>query len=361
MYPRESGPYNLDNCLRLKKCERKGNMRFFGFVLAIVAVALFAMSSAAQTPSSCAPSPRRGAAPVGPELEIACAYMNAHEYKTAEGYFVSAAKQRKVKKQALEGLVEALKLEHDVKEKERQEKERHILEAAKLYESNRMWNKAEDGFKSLIAPETDHITEAKEGFARALDEQWRENLISKIIEGIKRFVEVVALLLAFCLLFVYVRTLFKRRRSVEILPFVAPTDDFRDRLSAGLAYARAVMLDPAGSPAITLPASLVAGLPSFTDELPELADLEIGGAKLPLAAISKIWGTPAIEARGGADGLDPVGSGYSVMKIRGKDAPRFQRWQIRATPPSAFRDDVRDFSYNVLVEVLSAYDSYKNS
>lgn len=296
---------------------------------------------------------------MGSELEIARAYMNAKEYKTAEGYFILAARQQRVRKQALEGLVEALQLGHDAKEKERQERESQILEAAKLYESNGMWVKSEDSFKSLIAPGTAHLTDAKEGFANALNEQWRENLFSEISEWIKRLLEVLALILAFCLLAAYVRILFKRRKSVEILPFVAPTDEFRNRLSASLAYARAAMLDPAGSPATTVPASLVAGLPPFIDELPELEDLEIGGAKLPLAAISKIWGTPAVEARSGADGLDPVGSGYSVMKIRGQKTLRFHKWQIRATPPNALRDDVRDFSYNVLIEVLSAYDSYK--
>lgn len=341
------------------KREHKGNMRFFGFVLAVATVAPFTVSSAAQTPCCCTSPPHRCAAPVRSELEIACAYMNAKEYKTAEEYFILAAKQQSVRKQALEGLAEALKLEHDAKEKERQEMETQILETARLYESNGMWSKSEDSFKSLIAPGTIHITEAKEGLARALDEQWRENFYTNISEWIKRILESLALILAIWLLFAYGQILFKRRKSVEILPFVTPTDDFRNRLSASLAYVRAAMLDPAGSPATTLPASLVAGLPPFIDELPELEDLEIGGAKLPLAAISKIWGIPAVEARSGADGLEPVGSGYSVMKIRGQETPRFHKWQIRATPPGALRDDVRDFSYNVLIEVLSAYDSYK--
>jgi hypothetical protein len=334
-------------------------MRVVGFVLAIATVALFTISSTAQTPCCCTSPPRRTAAPVGSELEIAWAYMNAKEYKTAEEYFILAAKQPRVRKQALEGLVEALQLGQDAKERERQEREGQILETAKLYECNGMWSKSEDSFKSLIVPGTDHLAEAKEGFARTLDEQRGEHLFSEISEWIKRSLEIVALILALCLLSAYVHILFKRRKSVEILPFVAPTDDFRNKLSASLAYSRAAMLDPAGSPATTVPASLVAGLPPFIDELPELEDLEIGGAKLPLAAISKIWGTPAVEARSGADGMDPVGSGYSVVKIRGQETPRFHKWQIRATPPSALRDDVRDFSYNVLIEVLSAYDSYK--
>jgi tetratricopeptide (TPR) repeat protein len=341
--------------------KRKGNMRGFGFVLAIATVALFTISSTAQTPCCCTSAPRRAAAPVGPELEIARAYMNAKEYKSAEMYFILAAKQQSVRKQALEGLVEALQLGEKAVEKDRQEKERLILEIAKLYESNGMWSKSEDSFKSLIVPETNQLTEAKEGFARSLDEQRREKLLSERGEWIKRGIETVGLILAFCLLFAYVGILFKRRKSVEILPFVAPTDDFRNRLSASLAYARAAMLDPAGSSATTVPASLVAGLPPFIDELPELDDLEIGGTKLPLAAISKIWGTPAVEARSGADGMDPVGSGYSVVKIRGQEPARFHKWQIRATPPNALRDDVRDFSYNVLIEVLSAYDSHKKS
>lgn len=334
-------------------------MRFSRFGLAIATLAILTISSAAQTPCCCTPPPRRGPTPVGSELEVARAYMDAKEYKTAEEYFILAAKQQKVRKQALEGLREALKLGHDAKEKERQQKENQTLETAELYESNGMWSKSEDSFRSLIAPGTDHVTEAKAGLARALNEQWRENLYSKISECIKRILEALALIVASCLLFAYVRILFKRRKSVEILPFVAPTEEFKNRLSAGLAYARAAMLDPAASPATTVPASLVAGLPPFIDDLPELEDLEIGGAKLPLAAISKIWGTPRVEARSGADGLEPLGSGYSVMKIRGREMPRFHKWQIRATPPNALRDDVRDFSYNVLIEVLSAYDSYK--
>jgi hypothetical protein len=138
-----------------------------------------------------------------------------------------------------------------------------------------------------------------------------------------------------------------------IQPFAAPTDELAKGLDIHLRYARAMMQDPALSPAGQVPASLVENLLTFADETESIEDLEIAGSKVPFASLAKLFGRPRIQVTGGFDGVAPIGNAYSIVKGHDDGAYVFIQHTIRVGEPSEQRRDLLDFAYDVIVKASS--------
>jgi hypothetical protein len=148
-----------------------------------------------------------------------------------------------------------------------------------------------------------------------------------------------------------------RRKSIHIHPFVAPTEEIANGLAFNLKYARAMMQNPALSPAAQMPAALVASLLMFSDEVDPIEDLEVAGSKIPLASLASLFGRPAIQVSGGFDGIAPLGYAYSLVQTRNGKSDSFHRQLVRVGVPSQQRRDLLDFAYDVVVRATAAYAS----
>ena len=297
------------------------------------------------------PQPPSAAKQPDPELDMALIYEQANDYKDAEAHFALAARDANVREVALRGLqrvIAALKVE-----KERTETQ--MLDTADFYGSEDLWDKAEESYGSVSTSDSEAIRKrAMTGLQRTLRERSAERAYGAIGEWIKRGAEFAAFLLAVVLVVRYISILLRRRRSIRLFPFVAPTDEQSKRLAFSLAYARASLQDPAASPLLSGPASLFVTLPSFSEDLPEVEDLEIAVAKIPFASLARIFGSAVVEVHGGFDGGKPLGNGYSMITTRGSRTPQFQQWPIRIGAADEQRA-ITDFAYHVLVEAVVAH------
>lgn len=299
---------------------------------------------------------------VNADLEIAKVYMRLKNWSEAEEHFVLAARDPLSQTEALTGLENA-RSEIDA---EKDMGETAPMGVAKLYEDNDIQDKAEAIYQSAATNSTvseDTRKSAAEGLARILKAQGGDRFFSSVkvwserIEGlVESFFWVAALLLSFVLAWHIGGAIFKRRKAVLFQDFITPSEELSRSLSIIFKQARSRMQNPSLSPIGAMSAVLVQHMPTFSDEVEPIEDLEIGGAKLPFAAIARLWGEPRIQISGGFDGLSPLGSIFATIKRRGGEQEIHRDQIVRTGVPSQQRGDLFDFAYDLIVRSSTAYD-----
>jgi hypothetical protein len=292
--------------------------------------------------------------PGNADLELAERYAGLGDWKDAETHFAAAAKDPASRVEALACI-----------EMARRNEDAAVLETGKHYESEHLWSRAEDLYRTAatdpsLAEETRKKAASRLSAllqAQTWDQEWTEwkEKVKDPTEAIVGVVvEVGAFLLALVILVATILSIAKSRRIILIHPFAAPTDELAKGLNIHLKYARTMMQNPALSPAGQMPAALVGNLLTFDDEIEPIEDLEIAGSKIPFASLAKLFGRPAIRVSGGFDGVAPFGYAYSVVKTHDGRADALLQHTIRVGVPSLQRRDLLDFAYDVMVSASSA-------
>jgi hypothetical protein len=317
-------------------------------IIFITAVAL-ALPDFGSAKCKCARKPKPHTAapqPLNADLEMAKLYAKLGDWKDSESHYAAAAKDPVVQQEALTGLEQA--------RRNADAAQTAVLTTGRLYESEDLWPRAEDLYRvaSTDVSMRDEIrSQATTRLANALRKQSGERTWAEWKEWIAKVLEVAIPIL---LIAVATRAILKRRKAILIHPFTAPTDDLVKQLAFNLKYARARMQDPALSPAGAIPAVLVGNM-LMDEEVEPIEDLEIAGTKVPLAALAKLLGKPAIQINGGFDGVAPLGYAYFVLESRSGRADGFHHDLIRVGVPNQQRQDLIDFAYDVVIKASSAY------
>lgn len=290
--------------------------------------------------------------PCDDELAVARILEDAGDWKGAETHFESAVKEPQCRFEAAIGVQTA-----------RGHQEEDLLRTGRIYESEHQWTKAEEIYRvaagdAAVEEVTRYI--AGERLKSVLQEEEQEKKLPEwrdsIAEWVKGAAETVAFVLGVVLLYSAFKSIKKSRRTILIYPFSAPNDELKNGINIHLRYARELMQNPALSPTAPVPPVLLENLLLFSDEVEAIEDLEIAGSKIPFAALGRRFGEPRIQVRGGFDGVAPVGSAYSVIKLRqGNNAVLIQH-AIRVGVPSQQRVDLLDFAYDVIRKASSAYE-----
>jgi hypothetical protein len=204
---------------------------------------------------------------------------------------------------------------------------------------------------------------AADGLATALKAQEpdrRNASLKEWTERIRGLVEflfwALVLLIGFFLASAIWNTISRMRKAILFHDFSTPSDETSRGLAILFKQARARMQNPSLSPVTVMPAVLIRNLPTFSDEVEPIEDLELGGAKIPFAAIAGVWGQPKIQISGGFDGLSPLGDIFAVIKRRGDNQPIYREQVVRTGVPSQQRSDLFDFAYDVIIRSSTAYD-----
>jgi hypothetical protein len=294
-----------------------------------------------------AEAPQATTSAVNADLKLARDFASLGDWRDAGAHFADAAKDPASQQEALACINTARAMVDSA-----------VLQAGQLYESERQWSKAEDLYRTAIV---DPSTGSKsrqvlaERLKAVLQAEHRENLWSKCNDLVKDVAETAVFFFALVLFVVTVRSIRKSRKLILVHPFTAPTDELAKGLNNYFRYARAMMQNPALSPAGQVPAVLVEDLLTFDDEIEPIEDLEIAGSKVPFSSLSKLFGQSRIRVTGGFDGVAPFGNAYSIVKTHDGSADVFVNHTIRVGVPSMQRRDLVDFAYDVLVKASSAH------
>jgi hypothetical protein len=324
--------------------ERKAGVKVPKTLIVILATAGFTQPIPGSAQCVCSAKPRNA------DLEMAKIYAGLSDWKDAETHFAVAAKDPAYQKEALAGLEKA-RWNVDAAQAA-------VLEAGGLYESEHMWSKAEDLYRvaaidSSMRDETRSAIAVR--LAAVLKAQRWEREFDSWKKGVETAFEAVVFAIGVILLFATIHSIWRRRRAIHIYPFAAPSEELANGVAVNLKYARAMMQNPALSPAGSMPAPLVANLMTFNDEVDPIEDLEIAGSKIPFSSLANLFGRPAIQVSGGFDGVAPLGYAYSIVKTHNASADSFHQQSIRVGAPNQQRRDLLDFAYDVLVRATSAY------
>jgi hypothetical protein len=299
---------------------------------------------------------------VNADLEMAKIYVRLKNWSEAEAHFVLAARDPLSLREALVGL-------EDARSKVNAEKlagDAAPLDAAKLFEERDIQSKAEEIYRttaqnSAIAESTRKA--AADGLAKALDAQRSDRWFATTkewMERIKGWVEflfwLVALVLGIILGRAVIGSILRRRKIILFHGFDTPSDETSRSLAIMLRQARVRMQNPWLSPVGVMPAVLVQNMPTFDSELEPIEDLELGGAKIPFAAIARIWGDPKVQVHGAFDALSPSGSIFAAIKKRGVEQELYRAQRVRTGVPSQQRGDLFNFAYDVIVRASKAFD-----
>jgi hypothetical protein len=320
-----------------------------GQISVALALALAVVSVAeVKAPPDCPPG-QSSVSPVKvPNQDIALAkiYEGAGDWKDAEIHFVAAAADPSARNEALEG-VRTSHVEID-------KAQSLILDAGSKYEKAHLWSKAEDIYRAIaVDPNAgisvrckavkrlEFVLREQEG-SRGFDEGW---------ERLKKVVEAAAAFIGVLLLVAGLRSISKGRRRIVLHNFSAPNEELAAIVAMHLKYARQTMLSPSLSIAYQMPTTL--NIFQFEDESEGIEDIEVAGTAIPLAALSKLFATPAVTVRGGFDGLDPLADIWAVLQTR-KGGEDSILGTVRMTQPLEKRTDLRTFAYTVLVRATTA-------
>jgi len=294
------------------------------------------------------------------DLEIAKIYVGLKNWPEAESHYVLAAKDPSSRREALAGLA-------NVRSKFNAEKlvgETAPLAAAKSYDDRDIHPKSEDLYRntatnSAITDET--RKSALAGLEKALDSQKRDRMFTAVKEwteriksGLEFLFWLIALILGCILAGTAGRAIWKRRQIILFQEFKASSEDASRALSIILKHARARMQNPALAPGRT-PGFLLLKMPTFSDELEPIEDLELGGSKIPFAAIAKELGKPKVQINGGFDASQPTGEIFAVIDGRGAKDQIYLNQAVRTQVPNQQQGDLFDFAYDVIVKASGAY------
>jgi hypothetical protein len=325
----------------------------------------FAISLRAETPYTRKPPVKHRPIQkhVNADLEMAKVYLRLRDWSEAEQHFVSATKDPISEPEALLGL-EAARREAD---NERRVGIAAPLGVAKLYEKNDIEPKAEEIYRSTAtnssAPEDVRKSAADELATSIKAQEWdrRYAWLKEWTERVKGGVEfgfwALVVLIGVFLARAIWNTLSRRRKAILFHDFSTPSDETSRGLAILFKQARARMQNPSLSPVTVMSPVLIRNLPTFSDEVEPIEDLELGGAKIPFAAIAKVWGEPKIQISGGFDGLSPLGGIFAVIKRRDDNQPIYWEQVVRTGVPSQQRSDLFDFAYDVIIRSSTAYDA----
>jgi hypothetical protein len=186
-----------------------------------------------------------------------------------------------------------------------------------------------------------------------------------------QYAKYVAAVLALTSILLFCISYFRVWQSVEIAPFTEVGEKVQGRVAFlfSLVRARIRALSPLPassiSPFLSSPPVLLAALPSFRDEISELAgEVEIGGAKLPLGSILNICVKPRTKVTGGwsapiaaaVGGVDTEGVAFATIlrraRIFGHEPSAFVTRPIR--PGSAY-EDLETFAYDVYIKAAQSH------
>jgi hypothetical protein len=283
-------------------------------------------------------------------LDLAQEYEQLGDWKDDEAHLAAAAKDPACRLKALTGIRESRTHEAD-----------NLLRLGNVYELEHQWSKAEEIYRaagndpsleeSTRVAAIGHLNLAVK--ERLREEEWAKSRNSAI-EWAKALAEGVAIVIALLLVIFTTRSIWRNRRIILVQRFDAPREELANTLKILLKYARSTMNNPAFSGASQVPAFLVENM-IFHDEIEPIEDLEIAGSKIPFGSLNKLFGQPSVRVPGGFDGVQPVGTAYSVVQSRSGSDNAFIRRDIRTVEPSEQRVDLLDFAYDVVVKASTAY------
>ncbi len=297
---------------------------------------------------------------VNADLEMAKIYAGMKNWPEAETHYVLAAQDPASRKEALAGLAEVRKRFNA----DKLAGEAAALTVAKSYADRDIQPEAEklyQGSATNAAVSEGTRGAARAGLAKALDAQETDRLFASIkewTERVKSSMEslfwVIALLLGFFLACTALQAIARRRKLILLHEFKSSSDEASRALSVTLQHARARMQHPALAPG-RMPGFLLLTMPTFSDELEPIEDLELGGSKIPFAALAKEWGRPRVQISGGFDAGKPAGEIFAVIEAKRASEQIYLNQAVRTQVPAQQQRDLFDFAYDVIVKASGAY------
>jgi hypothetical protein len=292
------------------------------------------------------------------ELELATKFELLGRYDDARAHYANAAKDPAKRATALEGLERVTAAQVG----EQGEAVDSELSVARIAEARDDLGSAASHYllalkaaQSVGTLRANEQLQARAGLER-LQRKADQQMIVRSARAIALYVlpPVVVLLIA-------VRMVSRRRRSIQVLAFVGPTDQDTRKIGFWISYARAQRdgqsSDLSAKGPLTAPLAVWGTLPESSDDIPDLGDTEILGVKIPLSTLSRLV-PPRVSVTGGFTTQGDSGIAYAIIQRYPSSwrRPIVDATITRFQSPSTERDDfLSEFAYEVWIEALTSY------
>ena len=311
-----------------------------------------AASPGARLAQPAQPIPKPTPAVKSANLDLAQTYERLGRWVEAEKYFQDAAKELEpaARREALAG-IERVRAAAAAQNRE--------LAGARYYQSADVPEKAEEQYVAALKSDSESVKKAAgDALAEVRGALWFKREFASVVQ----LLEYAAFFAGVLSVLVWAWMVWRIGRSIELRPFTEVGDHVQGQVAFWLSCVRA-RIQSIGAPlpfeiSPILPELFFnAGLPAFRDELPEpQSDLQVGGVKIPLAALAGVFMKPKVRISGGwiAPAATTAGLAYACVS---RPSLRDLRVLTHSINPATVEPDLEAFAYDVYVKAVEAHAS----
>jgi tetratricopeptide (TPR) repeat protein len=289
-------------------------------------------------------------------IDLAETYERLKRWAEAEKYFQEAAKELEpaARREALLG-IERARAAAGAQNQE--------LAGARYYQNADVREKAEELYVAALKSDSENVKKAANDALAELQGALR---LKRKFDWVLQGLAYLAFVLGVLSVLVFPWMVWRIARSIELRPFTEVGDHVQGQVAFWLSYVRARIQSigaplPFGISPYSAELLFNTALPMFRDELPEpQSELEIGGVKIPLAALIGVFIKPRVRISGGwiapaapADGI--AFASVSRPSSFGKD--RDPMVLTRSINTATLEPDLEAFAYDVYIKAVEAHAS----
>lgn len=289
-------------------------------------------------------------------MDLAETYERLKRWAEAEKYFQEAAKELEsaTRREALLG-IERVRAASGAQNQE--------LAGARYYKNADVREKAEELYVAALKSDSETV---KKAASDALTELQRALWLKRNFDLALQWLAYVTFVLGVLSVPVFLRMVWRIAQSIELRPFTEVGDHVQGQVAFWLSYVRASIQSlgvplPFGISPILPELFFNTALPMFRDELPEpQSELQVGGVKIPLAALVGVFAKPRVRISGGwiAPAAPAAGRAFASVSRRSSFGKARDSWVLtRSINAATLEPDLEAFAYDVYVKAVETHAS----